>query len=72
MEITIKNKHKRKIKIFKKPTDPLCMRVSIGGLKSEGYYLTFRGDNMDDIQSMLEETLEAFTKANLKFKQNCN
>ena len=72
MEFIVKNKKNRKIKIIKEPTDPQCMRVSIGGLKKEGYYLVFRGDSMEDIELMLTETLEAFKEARNKFITNCN
>ena len=72
MEFIVKNKKNRKIKIIKEPTDPQCMRVSIGGLKKEGYYLVFRGDSMEDIEAMLTETLEAFQEARKKFITNCN
>ena len=56
---------KIKVKIIKETTDPMCMRVSIGGLKEEGYYLVYRGDNMEDIENMLTDTLEAFKRARL-------
>lgn len=72
MEFIVKNKKNRKIKIIKEPTDQQCMRVSIGGLKNEGYYLVFRGDSMEDIEAMLTETLEAFQEARKKFITNCN
>lgn len=62
MEIKIGN-----VKIIKEPTDPICLRVSMGGTKKVGYYLVFRGDSMEDIQEMLSETLEAFKKARKNF-----
>lgn len=62
MEIKIGN-----VKIIKEPTDPICLRVSMGGTKKVGYYLVFRGDNMEDIEEMLSETLEAFKKARKNF-----
>jgi len=57
------NKKGQNIKITQEATDPLCMRVSIGGLKDQGYYLVFRGDNLNDIENMLKETYEAFSEA---------
>ena len=63
MNITVINKKGQKIKIMQEPTDPQCMRASIGGLKEEGYYLVFRGDNLNDIEEMLKETYEAFFEA---------
>lgn len=72
MEFIVKNKQGRKIKITREKVDPICMRVSIGGTSKDGYYLVFRGENMQDIEDMLTETLEAFKESHLKFKQNCN
>lgn len=63
MDIIVLNKKGQKIKIKKESTDPMCMRASIGGLKKEGYYLVFRGDNLNDIEEMLKETYEAFIEA---------
>lgn len=63
MEITVKNKENRTIKIIKEPTDTQCMRASIGGGKEAGYYLVYRGDSMEDVEDMLSETLEAFKEA---------
>ena len=57
------NKKGQNIKITQETTDPLCMRASIGGLKDQGYYLVFRGDNLNDIENMLKETYEAFSEA---------
>ena len=71
MDITVINKKKQRIKIKREPNDPQCMRVSIGGLKKEGYYLVFRGDNLNDIEEMLKETYEAFVEAK-KQLQNAN
>lgn len=50
--------------IKKEKTDPLCMRVSIGGTREAGYYLVFRGDDMDDIEKMIKKVLVAFKKWN--------
>lgn len=61
-----------KTKISKEPTDPLCLRASIGGTKNLGYYLVFRGDDMQEIEDMLTETLEAFKEAHKKHLENCN
>lgn len=72
MEILIKNKNQTSVKITKEKTDPICLRASIGGTKSDGYYVVFRGDNMDDIESMLVETLKAYQLANQKWKQQNN
>ena len=59
MKITVINKKGQKIKIMQEPTDPQCMRASIGGLKEEGYYLVFRGDNLNDIEEVYEAFFEA-------------
>ncbi len=63
MNLTLKTKSGRAIKIKKEPTDPRCMRASVGGTKKEGYYLVYRGDNLKEIEEMLTETLEAFKRA---------
>ena len=67
MEKELVNAKGQLIKIIKEPTDPLCMRVSIGGWKTKGYYLVFRGDNLDEIEEMLKETYQAFILAKEKF-----
>lgn len=69
MDFLIKNKQNRDIKIVKEPTDPQCMRVSMGGTKKDGFYLTYRADEMNDVELMLKECLEAFKVANTKHKQ---
>jgi hypothetical protein len=48
------------VKISKEKTDPLCLRVSVGGTKEVGYYLVYRGDNEQKIEDMLVATLKAF------------
>lgn len=35
---------KKIIKIIKEKDDPICPRISAGGLESIGYYIVYRGD----------------------------
>ena len=58
--------------ITKEKTDSLCMRISIGGFIEGSSYLVFRGDNLDSIEALLEETLIAFKEAKLKYNQQMN
>lgn len=72
MEILLINKKTGKpIKLKQQTKDPSALRASIGGNKEHGYYVTFRG-NMDDVQTMLEDTLTAFKLGNQKFKEQNN
>ena len=63
IDLKFVNKKGQRILITQEETDPLCMRASIGGLKNEGYYLVFRGNNLKDIEDMLGETYRAFSEA---------
>ena len=69
MKITIQNKKGQKIKIIKEETDPICLRASIGGRKEDGYYLVYRGDNLDEIEEMLKEVYECFADAKRQLEQ---
>ena len=60
------------IKISREGTDPLCMRASIGGSEKFGYYLVFRGDNLQEMEDMLTDTTEAFKQAHRRFKEQNN
>lgn len=57
--IIVRRENKPDVKVVREETDPMCLRASIGGSKKDGYYLVYRGDNVDDIEQMLTETLEA-------------
>jgi hypothetical protein len=47
-----------KIKIIRKPDDPICPRASIGGTPEIGYYLAYRGD----IAAVQEAIWQVFLK----------
>jgi len=32
------------VRIIRGPTDPLCVRISVGGTEEVGYYCVFRGN----------------------------
>lgn len=72
MKIKFKTSEGQLISITRKETDPICMRVSVGGTKEVGYYLTFRGDDMQQIEDMLTDALTAFKQARKKFIQQNN
>ena len=72
MKITFKTSTGIPIKISKEETDPICMRASIGGTKKLGYYLVFRGDDMQEIEDMLTDTLNGFKQAHKKFIEQNN
>jgi hypothetical protein len=38
------------------PDDPMCLRISIGGIEEKGFYCVFRG-NQDEVISALEKVL---------------
>ncbi len=63
MKIDIIGKNKRRVKVIKEKTDPLYLLASLGGTPEKGYYCCVRGDSWDEIQTMLEESLETFKKA---------
>ncbi len=46
------------VQISKAPSDPICARVSLGGLKDRGYYCTYRGSR-DDAIEILKQSLAA-------------
>jgi hypothetical protein len=52
-------KLKAAVQIDKLPDDPLCLRVSIGGNKKDGYYLRYRGDRKKIVE-MLRQSILAF------------
>ena len=51
------------ISIIREPIDQIALRVSMGGKKGIGYYLVFRGGDMNEIEDLLSEGLEAFKRA---------
>jgi hypothetical protein len=40
------------VSITRLPRDPICLRVSIGGWKSKGYYCTYRGTREEAIEAI--------------------
>lgn len=62
MKATYIGKKKTKIIVSREPTDPICMRVSIGGKRDVGFYITVRGDDLEEIKELIKETLEALNK----------
>lgn len=61
-EFHVTTKNNYKFKILKQPDDPICNRLSIGGIKDKGCYITYRGD-INTCVEILEEALAAFKKA---------
>ena len=57
--------------VTKEADDPLCLRVSIGGTKKDGYYLVFRGD-INMVKDMIENVSESFYKSVDNFKKQGN
>jgi hypothetical protein len=55
------------ISISREKDDPICPRVSLGGLPGEGFYLVYRfgpgGGKQEDIVQMLETALFALRYA---------
>lgn len=49
------------VKIVKKPDDPLCTRVSMGGTLEIGYYFVYRG-SLADAAKILAACQEAVAK----------
>lgn len=68
MKYKTKTKSGKVIPFNKEKTDPLCIRVSTGGTAEQGYYMTFRGDNLEEIETMLEEVLDSFKQAKNRLK----
>lgn len=50
-----------KVVITKKPNDPLCTRVSIGGSDRLGHYFVYRG-KLEEAIKVAEKALEAAKK----------
>lgn len=71
MEYNTKTSNGKRFKIVKEKDDPMCLRVSLGGSKKDGYYLTFRGDPRL-IADMLSEANEIFGNAANKFITQSN
>jgi hypothetical protein len=63
LAITIYNENHTRIFYERKKTDPECLRVSIGGRAEVGYYCVFRGDNLNEIETMLKDVLKSFKSA---------
>jgi len=72
MKITLKTKSDKYISFTKEKTDPRALRVSLGGTPKLGYYMVFRGEDMDQVEEMLYEALEAFKEAKIKFNEQIN
>lgn len=47
------------VMVKKLPDDPLCLRVSLGGTRIEGFYFVFRGDS-EAIHNLLCNAMDAF------------
>lgn len=47
------------VHIKKLTDDPLCLRLSLGGSRGDGFYFVFRGDS-DAIHNMLCNAMDAF------------
>lgn len=56
--------------IARETTDSIALRVSIGGEKLKGYYFVFRGDNLDEIEDMINTTLKVFQKVKKQLQVN--
>lgn len=54
----VKPMNSTNVKIIKKPDDPICPRVSMGGNKLFGYYIVYRG-NLLDIKEMFDQCYKA-------------
>jgi hypothetical protein len=52
--------------VDKKPDDPICPRISVGGIKGEGGYVTFRGDPVECNRLLIKasEELSRYILAN--------
>lgn len=69
MEARIKTGSGQEIWIKKEQSDPLALRISIGGSEKDGYYLVFRGDDLIEIENMLEDTLSGFRKMRVQLNK---
>lgn len=47
---------KSKMRVIRKPLDPMATRISAGGIKDVGNYIVYRGD-LEDVQAILLECL---------------
>ena len=47
-------------RIIREETDPLAIRLSIGGTKAAGNYLVFRADDPKEALKILQEATESF------------
>lgn len=61
-ELHLTTKEGFRFKIIKEQDDPMTNRLSIGGSKSEGCYVVYRGNTKDCLE-VLENALEALKKA---------
>jgi len=52
-------KFRTSVQIEKMETDPMALRVSLGGNEKDGYYLRYRGDR-DAVLKMLIDGLKSF------------
>lgn len=57
-EISNRSVEGQLVRIIKSPDDPMCLRISAGGLHDKGYYINYRG-NLKDIELALETILKA-------------
>lgn len=72
MKLKLKTKSGKFISFTKEKTDPLALRVSLGGTPEVGYYMVFRGDDMNQVEEMLTEALESFKQAKIKYNEQMN
>ena len=66
--IEILSEHKvagQNVRVMKSENDAMAIRISAGGKKDLGYYVNFRGDDLDEV----EKTLAIVTKAFKQFKK---
>lgn len=49
------------VRAIKLQNDPLCLRVSLGGTRENGYYLTYRGDE-EAVEHLLSCAFAAFAR----------
>lgn len=47
-------------RITREPADPMATRISLGGVKQVGYYLTFRAEDPAEVIPILEAMLEEY------------
>lgn len=65
MVINVRSKEGQIIKVIKNEPASMGLRVSIGGSIEKGYYIAVMGNDWEEAEEMLEETLIALKKAKI-------